>query len=133
MNRSLPERNSQHRNAALAAASAATDAITLPLVSSVLFATGALVAIAVNAWRLRRAARLTGVTAAASGVSSAGILACALLESVALGGSPVALAKDASLTGIPQRGVSGPSAVAVSPGVDPPPTGDSSGPQLGTK
>ena len=120
-------------NAALAAASTATDAITLPLVLTVFFATGALVAIAVHVKRLRRTGRLTGVTAAASGVSAAGILACALLVSVALGGSTAALAKDASQSGIPQPDVTGSSAVVVSPIVDPPTTGDLSGPQLTTE
>ena len=120
-------------NAALAAASAATDAITLPLVLTVFLATVALVAIAVFVRRSRRAGRLTGVTAAASGVSAAGILACALLVSVALGGSAVASAKDASPSGIPQPDVTGSSAVVVPPTADPPTTGDLSGPQLTTE
>ena len=120
-------------NAALAAASAATDAITLPLVLTVFFSTGALVAIAVYVRRLRRTGRLTGVTAAASGVSAAGILVSALLVSVALGGSTVASAADASPSGIPQPDVTGSSAVVVSPTADPPTTGDLSGPQLTTE
>ena len=120
-------------NAALAAASAATDAITLPLVLTVSFATVALVAIAVFVRLSRRAGRLTGVIAAASGVSAAGILVSALLVSVALGGSTVASAADASPSGIPQPGITGSSSVIVSPTVDPPTTGDISGPQLPTE
>jgi hypothetical protein len=133
MNRSLPERNSQHMNAALAAASAATDAITLPLVLTVSLATIALVAIAVYVRRSRRAGRLTGVTAAASGVSAAGILASALLVSVALGGSAVAAADTVSSTGSPQPDVSSTSVVVVSPTAGPPTSGDLSGPQLPTE
>ena len=138
MNRSLPERNSQHMNAALAAAPTATDAITLPLVLTVFLATVALVAIAVFVRRSRRAGRLTGVTAAASGVSAAGILASALLVSVALGGSASASADTHLRTGSPSPVVSqtsttfSPPAVAT-PSVDPPTTGELSGPQLPTK
>jgi len=120
-------------NAALAAASAATDAITLPLVLTVSLATVALVAIAVYVRRSRRTGRLTGVIAAASGVSAAGILASALLVSVALGGSAVAAADTVSSTGSPLPGTSNTSVVVVSPTVDPPTSGDLSGPQLPTE
>ena len=125
-------------NAALAAASAATDAITLPLVLTVSLATVALVAIAVYVKRSRRTGRLTGVTAAASGVSAAGILVSALLVSVALGGSAVAAADTVSPTGSPVRSTSGSSVVVVTPStmppsIDPPTTGDLSGPQLPTE
>ena len=125
-------------NTALAAAPAATDAITLPLVLTVFLATAALVAIAVFARRSRRAGRLTGVTAAASGVSAAGILASALLVSVALGGSTIASADTHLRTGASSPVASqisttaSPPAVA-SPSVDPPTTGVLSGPQLPTK
>ena len=119
-------------NAALAAASAATDAITLPLVLTVSLATVALVAIAVYVRRSRRTGRLTGVTAAASGVSAAGILVSALLVSVALGGSAVAAADTVSPTG-PLPNTTGTSVGVVSPTVDPPTTGDLSGPQLPTE
>ncbi|QNE47079.1 hypothetical protein F1C58_09330 [Glaciihabitans sp. INWT7] len=120
-------------NAALAAAPAATDAITLPLVLTVACATVALVAIAVFVRRSRLAGRLTGVTAAASGVSAAGILASALLVSVALGGSTVASADTVSGTGIPQPGFTDSSVTVVSPTVGPPTSDDLSGPQLPTE
>ncbi len=118
---------------ALAAAYAATDAITLPLVLTVSLATVALVAIALYVRRSRRAGRLTGVIAAASGVSAAGILASALLVTVALGGSVVASADTGSQSGLPSNGTTGPSVVEVSPTLDPPTTGDLSGPQLPTE
>jgi hypothetical protein len=120
-------------NAALAAAPAAIDAITLPLVLTVSFATVALVAIAVFVRRARRTGPLTRVTAAASGVSAAGILASALLVSVALGGSTVASADTVSGTGAPQPGSSDSSVTVVSPTIDPPTTDDLSGPQLPTE
>ena len=132
MNRSLPERNSQHMNAALAAASAATDAITLPLVFSVALATVALVAIAVFVGRSRHLGRLTGVTAAASVVSAAGILASALLVNVAIGGSTSTSANDAFRSGAP-RPDAGSSVVLVLLPVGSPTTGDLSGPQLSTE
>lgn len=130
MNRSLPERNSQHMNAALAAAPPATDAITLPLVLTVALATVALVAIAVSVRRMRQTARLTGVTAAASGVSVFGILVSALLVSVALGNASIASASDAA-TGGDQIAIHSPGQLSPQPA--PPTTGDLSGPQLPTK
>lgn len=110
-------------NAALAAASTATDAITLPLVLTVGLATVALVAIAVFVRRSRRTGRLTGVTAAASGVSAAGILASALLVSIALGGATAASADVSPV----------PAVNTVHSPVGPPTTGDLSGPQLPTE
>ncbi len=114
-------------NTALAAASSATDAITLPLVATVAIATVALVAIAVSVRRSRRAGRLTGVTAAASGVSAASILVSALLVSVALGGSTGASANPGPVDSPPVP------AVGVSPSIGPATTGDLSGPQLPTE
>jgi hypothetical protein len=112
-------------NAALAAASAATDAITLPLVLTVALATVALVAIAVFVRRTRRTGRLTGMTAAASGACAGGILVSAVLMSVAFGGATATAANDAPATSV----------VAVVPAAtfDAPTTGDLSGPQLPTE
>ena len=69
-----------------------TDAITLPLVLTVAFATVALVGIAVYVRRARRANTLTGVTALASGVSAAGVLVSALVVGVAFGSATAASA-----------------------------------------
>lgn len=112
-------------NAALAAAPAATDAITLSLVLTVACATAALVAIAVFVRRSRRSGRLTGMTAAASGVSAAGILISAVVVSLALGGSTVA-----SAASVPSTPAVGTHLVQT---VDQPTSGDLSGPQLPTE
>jgi hypothetical protein len=105
-------------HAALVAVPAATNAITLPLVLTVTLATVAMLGIAIYVRRVRRDGRLTGVTAAASGVSAAGILVSALLVSVALGGATAATASPATT----------PSSVTVQS-----PTGDLSGYQLPTE
>ncbi len=112
-------------NAALAAAPTATDAITLPLVVTVACATVALLAIAVYVRRLRRTGRLTGVTAAASGVSATGILVSALLVGVALGSATGASASVAPVTTVVPA--------VQSPGVDAPVSGELSGFQLPTE
>ena len=79
---------------ALVAVPAATDAVTVPLVLTVVLATAALVGIAIAVRRMRRTDRLTPVNMVASGVSAAGILASALLLSVGLGSATAASASD---------------------------------------
>ena len=69
------------------------NAMTLPLVLTVALAAVALVGIAVYIRRARRAGTLTGVNAAASGVTAAGVLVSALLVSVALGSATAASAE----------------------------------------
>ncbi len=110
-------------NAALAAASAATDAITLSPVLTVALAAVALVAIAVLIRHSRRNGRLAGMTAAASGVLAAGILMSAMLVSIALGGVTVATPGEGHSTAV----------VAPAATLDQPTTGDLSGPQLPTE
>lgn len=79
-------------HAALNAVPAANNAITLPLVLTIALATVALLGIAVYVRRARRAGRLTGATATASGVSAGGVVASALLVAIALGGASAASA-----------------------------------------
>ncbi len=86
--------------AALTAVPAATNAITLPLVVTIAVATVALMGIAVYVRRARQAGSLTGTTAAASGVSAAGILVSALLVSIALGGATAATADSPTNGGV---------------------------------
>lgn len=78
--------------AALVSVPAATVAVTVPLVFTVVMATAALVGIAIAVRHLRRNRRLTPVDLLASGVSAAGILVSALLITVALGSASAASA-----------------------------------------
>jgi hypothetical protein len=98
--------------AALAAVPTATDAITLPLVLTVAFATAALVAIAVYIRRARRTRQLTGVVAAASGITAVGVLVSAVMLSLTIGGGAVASANDTPATA--PTGVVSPSSSVVS-------------------
>jgi hypothetical protein len=79
-------------HAALMAVPAVSDAIPFPLVLTVALATVALVGIALFVRLARRSGRLTGVTATASGVSAAGIIASAILVLVSFGGATSASA-----------------------------------------
>jgi len=94
-------------------AAPAADAITLPLVLTVAAATVALVAIALYVRRVRRAGKMNGVTATASGVTAAGVLASALLVSVVLGNATAASADapkpaDTSSFSTPSNDLTGP-------------------------
>jgi hypothetical protein len=75
-----------------AAVPAAANPATLPLVLTIAVAVVALVAVAVYVRRARRAGTLSRMTATASAVSAAGIVASALLVSIAFGGAPAASA-----------------------------------------
>jgi lipopolysaccharide export LptBFGC system permease protein LptF len=86
---------------ALVAVPAATDGSTVPLVLTVVMATAALVGIAITVRHLRRTDRLTPVNMVASGVSAAGILASALLLSVALGTATAASASNGTVPAPP--------------------------------
>ncbi|CAN5272717.1 hypothetical protein BH09ACT3_BH09ACT3_17080 [soil metagenome] len=94
-------------------AAPAADAITLPLVLTVAAATVSLVAIAMYVRRNRRAGTMNGVTATASGVTAAGVLASALLVTVVIGNASAASAEaprpaDSSSFSTPSNDLSGP-------------------------
>jgi len=115
--------------AALMAVPAAPDAIPFPLVLTVALATVALVGIARYVRLARHSARLTGVTATASGVSAAGIIASALLLLVSFGGAASASASAAQTTPSASSSVESP-AGTVAPLA---PSDDPGGYQLATK